>query len=92
MKKNNHRFEIYPILHNLNSGKNQIQWYSRYCNIKINQLVKINYCVVEADYNTPELHNIASEVLTDSVTEFLVSTNKTPNRPLMVTPGATIKK
>lgn len=75
MKKNNHRFEIYPILHNLNSGKNQIQWYSRYCNIKINQLVKINYCVVEADYNTPELHNIASEVLTDSVTEFLVSTN-----------------
>lgn len=79
MTKNNYRFEIYPINHHQKSEVNQseknlIQWYLKYCNIKINRLMKVNYCVLEAEKSMPELHSIATEVLTDSVTEFLVST------------------
>ncbi len=73
MTTNNHRFEIYPNLHNLQSDQNQIQWYQKYCNIKINRLFKINYCILQTNHKISELHNVASEVLTDSVTEILVT-------------------
>lgn len=78
MAKNNYRFEIYPLNDHQKyemseSEKNLIQWYAKYCNIKIQRLIKINYCTLESENLVFELDPIANEVLIDSVTEFLLS-------------------
>lgn len=78
MTTNNHRFEIYPIIFDKitdmsQAEKNLIQWYFKYCNIKIERLFKVNYCVLETVNCSSEIDEIAKEVLTDSVTDFLFS-------------------